>query len=293
MALPQDELLDPAFLARLERLELSVRKLLAGERRGEVSTRRRGTGTLFREHRGYVPGDDPRFLDWNAYLRLGDLLIKEFESEETPRLLLLVDRSASMGVFEGGKLQAALRIAAALGAVGLSRHTGVACLAFPGGAPAVYRGRASLRRLLGDLAALDAGGEARFLPSFQAACPPGRPAGIAVVLSDFYAGGEYATALRFLRHRGFLTHAVHVVDPRERTAEAGDALELRDVETGRIRRERIDADMARAYVEVVERHLRTVEETCRGLQVLHARVEVGEPVERTVMDLLRRGALAR
>ncbi len=290
----RSELLDPAFLARLERLELNVRKLVSGERRGEVAVRRRGAGTLFREHRAYVPGDDPRTLDWNAYLRLGDLLVKESEAEETPRLLLLVDRSGSMGLDGSRRLRAALRLAAALGAVALCRHTGVSCAFFPGGAPApVLRGRQALPRLLDQLCAAVADGETRLLGVFQAACPPGRPAGVAVVLSDMYETEEHRTAFRFLRRRGFLVHALHLVIARESEVAAGDEIVLIDAETGRRRRERIDRRAAEAYRETVLQHFRAVEEACRAHQVLYARVDIDAPVERTVLDLLRRGALAR
>src|SRR5262249_6474782 len=155
--------------------------------------------------RPYVAGDDPRAIDWNAYLRLGDLLVKEFDAEETPRLLLLVDRSASMGLGGGTKFLCALRLAAALGAIGLSRHTTVACAVFPGGgATPPSRGRSQLSAFLGSLVSAEPSGETRLLPAFQAACPPGRPAGVAAVISDFFETAEHGTALRFLRHRGFL-----------------------------------------------------------------------------------------
>lgn len=285
------DLLDADFLSRLERLELNVRKLTAGERRGEVATRRRGIGTLFRDHRAYVPGDDPRFLDWNAYLRLDDLLVKEFEAEETPRLLVLVDRSASMGLREEAKLDQALRLAAAIGAVGLIRHAAVTCTLFPGDEGPTFRGRASILPLLEHIAATEARGEARFLPSFQAATPPGRGLGIAVVLSDFFDTGQHAAALRFLRHKGYVTHALHLVDPRDRHVRPGELLELVDVETGRTLRERVDRRLAAAYRDAVSEHFRTVERTCRSLQVFYARVDVDDPVERAVVDLLRRGAM--
>ncbi|NRA95672.1 MAG: DUF58 domain-containing protein [Planctomycetes bacterium] len=291
MARRRSELLDVEFLSRLERLELNVRKLSAGDRRGEVATRRRGVGTLFRDYRAYVVGDDPRFIDWNAYLRLDDLQVKEFEAEETPRLLVLVDRSASMGLREEAKLDQALRLAAAIGAVGLIRHAAVTCTLFPGDEGPTFRSRGSILRFLEHLAATEARGAARFLPSFQAATPPGRGVGIAVVLSDFFDTGQHAAALRFLRHKGYVTHALHLVDPRDGRVRPGELLELVDVETGRMLRQRVDRKLAAAYRGAVAEHFRTVERTCRSLQVFYARVDIEDPVERAVVDLLRRGAM--
>ncbi len=285
------DLLDVEFLSRLERLELNVRRLAAGELRGEVATRRRGVGTLFREHRPYVAGDDPRFLDWNTYLRLDDLQVKEFEADETPRMLILVDRSASMGLRGEAKLEQALKLAAAIGSVGLIRHALVTCTLFPGEQGPTMRGRGSILRLLEHLAATEARGEARFLPAFQAATAPGRGRGVAVVLSDFFDTAQHAAALRFLRHQGYVTHALHLVDPKDRDIQPGELLELVDVETGRTLRERVDRKIANAYSDAVGQHFRTVEQTCRSMRVLYARVAVDEPVERAVVDLIRRGAM--
>ncbi|MAG55582.1 MAG: hypothetical protein CMJ83_04750 [Planctomycetes bacterium] len=291
MSRQRTDLLDPAFLARLERLELNVRRIVAGERRGEVATRRRGPGTLFRDHRPYVAGDDPRFLDWNAYLRLDDLQVKEFEAEESPRLLLLVDRSASMGLRQEAKLGQALRLAAALGAVGLMRQVTTTCATFPGTEPPTFRGRTALFRLLEHLASTTPAGEAQFLPAFQVAAPRDRPSGIAVVISDFFETEQHGAALRFLRHRGYRTHAVHVMDRRDRNVRAGDVAELVDVETGRKVRERLDRKLAAAYREALAAHFRQIEEVCRSLQVSYIGIDVEDPMERIVMDLLRRGAL--
>ena len=52
-------------------------------------------------------------------------------------------------------------------------------------------------------------------------------------------------------------------------------------------------ELAEAYVETVRQHFRSVEETCRGLQVLYTRADVLDPIERIVPALLKRGALAR
>lgn len=288
------DLLDPAFLVRLDRLELSARKILSGERRGEQPGRRPGPGTLFRDHRSYVPGDDPRFLDWNAYMRLGDLVVKEFQAEESVRLVLFVDCSGSMGLDPRPKLDLAVRAAAALGYISLRRHASVVCAPLPGTAePALFRGRASVHRFLDRLAGLRAGGPTEMLPAFQAACPPGRPAGLAVVISDFFETEEYPRALRFLRRRGFSVHVLHLVAREDRAPPDTGVVKLQDVETGRRIRQRLTPALARAYEEAVAHHFRQVAETCRGLQVVYHQAEVTGGLERTVLDLLRSGALVR
>ena len=57
------DLFSDEFLARLESLALASRRTVAGVRRGERRSRKKGSGVEFADHRNYVSGDDIRFLD--------------------------------------------------------------------------------------------------------------------------------------------------------------------------------------------------------------------------------------
>ncbi|MDR1788684.1 MAG: DUF58 domain-containing protein [Treponema sp.] len=60
------------------------------ERRAEQSKRRGGDLT---DHRPYVPGDDPRRINWKLYSHAGELFVRQEETEPPPhmRLFILVD----------------------------------------------------------------------------------------------------------------------------------------------------------------------------------------------------------
>src|SRR5580693_8648950 len=62
-------LLDPAFMARLDQLDVMSRKMLAGKMKGERRSKQRGQSVEFADYRNYVIGDDLRFIDWNIYAR--------------------------------------------------------------------------------------------------------------------------------------------------------------------------------------------------------------------------------
>ena len=64
---------DPDFLEKLAYFDLVAKQIIAGSRRGERRTKKRGAGTLFQDYRSYVRGDDLRYVDWNIYSRLGSL----------------------------------------------------------------------------------------------------------------------------------------------------------------------------------------------------------------------------
>ena len=84
-----EPLLDADFLARLERLDVLSRKVLAGKLKGERRSKRRGQSVEFADFRNYVSGDDLRFIDWNIYARLDKLFIKMFQEEEDLALYFL------------------------------------------------------------------------------------------------------------------------------------------------------------------------------------------------------------
>src|SRR3982751_4480413 len=90
-----DLLLDPAFMARLDQLDVMSRKLLAGKLKGERRSKRRGQSVEFAVYRNYTIGDDLRFIDWNIYARLDKLFLKLFLEEEDLSLYILFDVSKS------------------------------------------------------------------------------------------------------------------------------------------------------------------------------------------------------
>jgi uncharacterized protein (DUF58 family) len=112
-------LFTPEFLAQLERLSLASRRVFRGRVKGERRSLRRGHSVEFCDYRPYGIGDDLRYVDWNVFGRLDRLHVKLFLDEEDLCLHLLVDGSASMAYGSPTKLQYAVRLAAALGFVGL------------------------------------------------------------------------------------------------------------------------------------------------------------------------------
>ena len=89
-------LLDREFLKTLEQVTLLCRNDLAGAVGAEHRSRTRGPGVEFADYRHYSFGDDPRSLDWNAYLRLVNLFLKIYETEQHIPVRILLDRSVSM-----------------------------------------------------------------------------------------------------------------------------------------------------------------------------------------------------
>lgn len=55
-----------------------------------------GSSIDFQDHRQYIPGDDPRCINWQAYARTGHYSMKLYREEVSPRVDLVLDASPSM-----------------------------------------------------------------------------------------------------------------------------------------------------------------------------------------------------
>ena len=55
----------------------------------------RGVSLEFQDHRPYVPGDDPRHINWPAYARSGVYSMKLYREEVSPAVDVILDASAS------------------------------------------------------------------------------------------------------------------------------------------------------------------------------------------------------
>jgi uncharacterized protein (DUF58 family) len=89
--------LDAALIERLNFLQLSARRVVSGTTTGTHRSPVKGASIEFREHRSYVPGDEPRRLDWRVLARTDRPYVKEYDEETNLRCLLLLDGSGSMG----------------------------------------------------------------------------------------------------------------------------------------------------------------------------------------------------
>jgi uncharacterized protein (DUF58 family) len=95
---------DPRLLAvpvpAEEPLSLPIRSG-GEEQRSEPRFRRTDDLT---DHRPYIPGDDPRRINWKLYGHAGDLFVREGEPEPPPhsRLVILLDTQADPGLYNPG-----------------------------------------------------------------------------------------------------------------------------------------------------------------------------------------------
>ena len=104
----RDVFIDTRTLMQIRSLELRARIVVQGFWNGIHRSPYHGFSVEFTEYRQYVPGDDPRYVDWRVYARSDRYFIKKFEDETNRRCYLVVDQSRSMSY--GSSRVCALRV---------------------------------------------------------------------------------------------------------------------------------------------------------------------------------------
>ena len=278
---------DSSFRVRL--LALPALLFRRGGADGGGAGRKRGGRLEFHDHRPYVPGDDPRDLDWSLYLRSGDLAIKEYARDDAIDVTVVLDRSASMGPEGGGKDRIAREVAAGLAYTALASGSPVA-LGFLGEGGQVTLGRwRSPRRLDALLSVLEGLGEPSgrtWLDGLQT-LPPASAAGRAtLVLSDFLADPLPAAGCVALARGAGTGCLLQLVAASERRPALAGALTLRDPDTGARLAAPDGLALERAYAAELERHLEAVGDLARRHGLGHLVFDDDAPFESTVLRCL-------
>jgi uncharacterized protein (DUF58 family) len=108
--------LDPEVLSRIANRRFEPRGLVLGNLAGAHKSPLSGFAVEFAGHREYVPGDDPKHIDWRVYYTRERYFLKQYEMETNLVCHLMLDSSASMRYGEGDeqKFRCACRTAATL-----------------------------------------------------------------------------------------------------------------------------------------------------------------------------------
>ncbi len=108
--------LDPDVLGQIAQQPFEPHGLVWGNLAGAHPSTQSGYAVEFQGHRPYVPGDNPRHIDWRVYYRREKYFVKQYELETNFVCHLLLDISASMryGTGQRQKLSFGSQLAAML-----------------------------------------------------------------------------------------------------------------------------------------------------------------------------------
>lgn len=291
---PGARLLDPAFLAKMERLSLLVRRVHRSGARGERRSPTLGRGLEFADYRSYQAGDDFRYIDWHIFSRLERLFVKLFSEEEDLTVHLLVDASRSMAWGAPAKLDYAIRVAAALGYIGLTNLDRVGAATFTDRADrtlAPARSRAAVFALFDFLAGAAARGRSDLAAAVRDYGMRTRRRGLLVVISDLMVPEGVEPGLLAARYYGFEPFLVHLLAEEEIAPVVAGDLRLVDSETGTAVEVTADAAALAAYARARDRYFDDVQQACRRHRVEYVRATTAVPFDDLILRYLRIGGL--
>lgn len=232
-----------------------------------------------------------RRIDWNAYARLEELVLRLYVAEEDLTVHLLIDTSASLGF--GEKLDVAKRLAAAIAYVGLSGSERVAVVPWGSGLKKPLpptRGKARIARVLRFLDELEPSGETDLAKAVdQLLVRRARP-GLVVVISDFLdPAGWQAPIDRLLANRHepalFQVLSREELDP----LDLGGDVAFVDAERGGRIEVSLDGHVMEAYRARLYAFFDELETYARRRGISYVRTDADVPFEDALFTFLRAG----
>jgi len=291
----QEYLLTPDFLRRLEQAAIASRHILAGRTKGERRSAKRGSSVEFADYRSYSPGDDLRYLDWNAYARLQKLFLKLFLEEEDLHVYALVDVSQSMDFGRPTKLEWARQAAAALGYIGLCSGDRVQMLCHAQGrgeSSRQFRGQGCAREMFEWLSAREPEGQTDLLEAVQWLVRTIPSPGMIFVISDLMTPGWESAVRRLAGARGEVCVMQVLARDEYQPGMQGD-LKLVDSESGDEREITMGSTTMRRYLSARDGFLEDVRGACSRYGFSHLLSVSDEAVEDVILRSLRRLGVVR
>jgi uncharacterized protein (DUF58 family) len=288
-SIPGARFVDPKVLARIGNLELVSRSVVDGFINGLHRTNVFGASVDFAEHRGYVPGDDIRRVDWRLYARTDRYYIKEYEADSNANFSVLLDVSKSMGFGSSGlsKLEYAKLLAGCLTYLVHRQRDRVGLVAFDD--EIVEHVPPSAKHLETVLHVLDRlqprkPGSLRE-PLRKMAEHFGRR-GMLVIISDLYEEPDaIMEAVGPLRFRGNDLVIFHLLDPAELEFTFSEASAFEDLESG----EQIpivpDA-LREEYQKLVRAHIEAIQQRCSASRIDYTLLDTSRPLDHALFTYL-------
>ena len=286
---PGARFVDPKVLARLGSLELLARTVVDGFINGLHKAPYLGVSVDFAEHRGYMPGDDIRFIDWRVFARTDRFYVKRFEADTNTNFSVLFDISRSMSFGSKGltKLDYGRYLAACLTYFCTKQRDRVGLITFDD--DIVTRVPPSAKHLdvvLHELDRIEAGRPGALERPLFKATEFFRRRGIIVVISDFYEDPQKAVdALKPLSYGGNDLIVFHILDPAEIDFPYDEATSFQDLETGQ-KMPVVPEKLREQYRRLVQEHIAALSQRCGENRIDYTLFNTATPLDHALFKFL-------
>ena len=275
-------ILDRAVRRVLDRMRLRVRPNATAARAGGHRSPAKASGVEFADHRPYVSGDDIRHIDWKAFARHGQLVLRQFEEERDAFVHVLLDVTGSMSRGAPPKIDVAKKLAAGFIYVGMREFDRARVIPFADDiddVPLAVRNQGELAELERLLEKTSAAGPTAFAQAVQGLASRGVPRGLVVVVTDLMSPEGWDDGFRRLGTMGHEIRLVRVTCKEDEEPTFNGELELCDAESDERVRLRVDKPLLERYRREVRSHVDGCRDACRRAGGRYVEVSVEMPAE--------------
>ena len=281
---------DPRVLARIKDLELLARSVVDGFINGLHRAPYFGASIDFAEHRGYVPGDDIRRVDWRLYARTDKYYVKEYEADTNANLSVLLDISRSMAFASEGnisKLEYGKYLAACLAYLSHRQRDRVGIVTFDHEVVTYVPPSAKhFNVLLHTLDRTKPERPGRILQPLTTVAEHFKRRSIVALISDLYESPEdLLEALKPYRFLGNDLVVFHILDPAEIEFPYRDASRFQDVESGE-EIPVIPESVADEYRKMMRAHIDSLTTRCADVRIDYVQLATSKPLDDALFSYL-------
>ena len=288
-AVPGARFVDPKVLARIKDLELLARSVVDGFINGLHRAPYFGASIDFAEHRGYVPGDDIRRVDWRRYARTDTYFVKQYEADTNANFSVLLDTSKSMSFASGevSKLDYAKFVAACLAYLSHRQRDRVGIVTFDQEVLSYVPSSAKhFNVLLHTLDQARAERPGRLLAMLTEIAEHFKRRSIVALISDLYENpDELLDALKFYSFRGNDLVVFHVLDPAEIDFPYRDSSRFQDLESGEEMPVVPDV-FADQYRKMIRDHIDALRSKCSDSRIDYVLLNTSKPLDEALFSYL-------
>lgn len=248
------EIFDNGFFEKLNTLKIGLTMRLSEGMSGIRKSSAKGNSVEFSDFREYIPGDDIRRIDWNAYGRTDKLYIKQFMEEKEGIYNLFLDTSLSMRFGTPEKYKMALQIAGALSYIILNNLDRVSLNAMKENSLVKGKGVTGKRAfpfLLEELSRMEFDGATTLSQAILSR--PVQRGGTSIIISDFLDASGIEDAIKYLTYRKQTIVLIQILAPEEERIDYEGTLHLVDMETG----QKVKITMTNAAIREYGKRLET------------------------------------
>ena len=286
--------LSPAYVSKLNSLELRARLVVEGFMVGLHKSPYHGFSVEFTEHRPYMQGDNLKDVDWKVYGKTTRYFIKQYEEETNLKSYILLDTSKSMSYASEGnisKLEYASTLIAGLSylmikqqdAVGISMYSEKIDKYLP-----PKSSRAYLQQLLKSLAEVKPSSKTNTAASLNSIAEKIKRRGLVIIVSDLF--DEVDSVLSALKHFRYNNNEVivfQILDPVESNFNFKSDAVFKDIEN----EEELTTQpyqIQKAYREAMNEFVHKIKSECLNSKIDYNLIDTSQPYDKALINYIRK-----